>query len=56
MGKAVSELSGWLREGKLNRTETIVKGGLEAAPQALSDLFAGKNTGKMLVEIKPVEI
>ncbi|KAF7551221.1 hypothetical protein G7Z17_g5174 [Cylindrodendrum hubeiense] len=46
------ELVQWLQDGTLRRTQTVIKGGLEAAPQGLVDLFAGKNTGKMLVEIK----
>ncbi|KAL4948680.1 hypothetical protein BDW69DRAFT_176004 [Aspergillus filifer] len=50
---AREELSGWLAQGKLVRKEHIVPGGLEAAPQSLVDLFAGKNTGKMMVEIAP---
>ncbi|CAJ2509334.1 Uu.00g143600.m01.CDS01 [Anthostomella pinea] len=49
------ELSGWLEEGKLKRKETIARGGLKAADQAFLDLFQGKNTGKLLVEIKPYE-
>ncbi|KAK2616179.1 hypothetical protein QQS21_000811 [Conoideocrella luteorostrata] len=46
------ELSQWLAEGKLKKTETIVKGGLGAAQQALVDLYHGANQGKLLVEIK----
>ncbi|KEY67997.1 hypothetical protein S7711_09327 [Stachybotrys chartarum IBT 7711] len=52
---ARAELSKWYREGKLRSTTTVLKGGLEAAPQALVDLFAGKNTGKCLVEITAKE-
>ena len=40
------ELAQWLSEGKLQRKETIVKGGLKAAEQALLDLYKGVNTGK----------
>ncbi|KAK7398630.1 hypothetical protein QQX98_011990 [Neonectria punicea] len=46
------ELAQWLQDGSLQRTQTVIKGGLEAAPQGLADLFEGKNTGKMLVEVK----
>lgn len=49
---ARAELVQWLQDGTLQRTQTVVKGGLEAAPQGLADLFAGKNTGKMLVEVR----
>jgi len=49
------QLAKWVAEGKLKSKETIVKGGLEAAEQALVDLFRGANTGKLLVEIKNPE-
>jgi len=42
---AREQLAQWLAEGKLQRKETIVKGGLEAAEQALVDLYNGINTG-----------
>lgn len=51
---ALQELASWLAQGKLKRKEHIVSGGLEAAPQALVDLYAGANTGKMMVEVVPV--
>lgn len=50
--QARRELSQWLEEGKLKKSETIVKGGLEAVEQGLIDLFKGANTGKMIVEVK----
>ena len=46
------EIAAWLSAGKLQRKEHIVTGGLEVAPQALTTLYSGANTGKMLVEIK----
>lgn len=52
MPAATKELGQWLAEGKIQRKETIIKGGLAAAPEALLQLFNGVNTGKMLVEIK----
>ncbi|KAL1981834.1 hypothetical protein VTN96DRAFT_2079 [Rasamsonia emersonii] len=51
---ARKELAQWLQEGKIKRKEYIVKGGLEAAPQGLVDLYAGVNTGKMMVEVAPL--
>ncbi|KAJ6073303.1 hypothetical protein N7467_011388 [Penicillium canescens] len=51
---ARKELASWLAEGKLKRKEHIVLGGLEAARQALVDLYAGANTGKMMVQVAPV--
>jgi NADPH-dependent curcumin reductase CurA len=52
---AGKELAQWLAEGKLQRKETIIKGGLAAAPGALVELYNGVNTGKLLVEIKADE-
>jgi NADPH-dependent curcumin reductase CurA len=51
---ALKELASWLSQGKLKRKEHIVPGGLEAAPKALIDLYAGVNTGKMMVEVAPI--
>lgn len=50
--KARKELAQWMSEGKLRRQETIVKGGLRSAEQALVDLYKGVNKGKLLVEVK----
>lgn len=47
---AIKELAGWLSEGKLKYDETIVKD-FDKTPQAFLDLFEGKNTGKMVVEV-----
>ncbi|TAQ91042.1 hypothetical protein B7494_g662 [Chlorociboria aeruginascens] len=52
---ARQDLAQWLSEGKIQRKETIIKGGLQAAELGLRDLFKGANTGKMLVEIKADE-
>ncbi|RDW73705.1 putative zinc-binding alcohol dehydrogenase-containing protein 1 [Coleophoma crateriformis] len=54
-GAARKQLSQWLAEGKLKRKETIVPGGLAAAENALVNLYNGINTGKLMVEVKPVE-
>ncbi|OAL38156.1 hypothetical protein AYO20_02608 [Fonsecaea nubica] len=52
--RALKDLAQWLAEGKIKRKETIVKGGLDQAENALRDLYQGLNTGKLLVEVKPV--
>lgn len=49
-GPAIKELSGWLKEGKIKYSETIVEG-FENIPQAFLDLFEGKNKGKMIVKV-----
>ncbi|KAJ5520183.1 Alcohol dehydrogenase C-terminal [Penicillium fimorum] len=46
------KLSQWLAEGRLQRKETIVRGGLSQAETALMQLYHGVNTGKLLVEVK----
>jgi hypothetical protein len=45
---ARKEVAQWLAEGKLQRKETIIKGGLPVAEQALLDLYKGVNTGTFL--------
>lgn len=50
--EARRDLSTWASEGKLKRSEHVVKGGLKNAEQGLIDLFAGANTGKLLIEVK----
>jgi NADPH-dependent curcumin reductase CurA len=49
-GEAVKQLAGWLGEGKLEYSETVVEG-FENIPQAFLDLFEGKNQGKMIVKV-----
>ncbi|KAK5296963.1 hypothetical protein LTR99_008605 [Exophiala xenobiotica] len=53
--RALRDLAQWLSEGKIKRKETIVKGGLVKAEEALRDLYNGVNTGKLMVEVKPVD-
>ena len=43
--EARKELAQWLAEGKIKRKETIIKGGLAKAEQALVDLYNGLNMG-----------
>lgn len=50
--RARKDISEWVAEGKLKRKETIVRGGIEKAEYAIRDLFEGKNTGKLLLEVK----
>jgi len=46
----MTQLSTWLKEGKLTYSETITEG-FDQLPQAFIDLFEGKNIGKMIVKI-----
>jgi len=49
-GKAISELSVWLSEGKLKYRETIAEG-IIAAPSAFIGMLQGVNIGKQLVKL-----
>jgi NADPH2:quinone reductase len=49
--EAIGHLATLLGEGKLHYDETIVEGGIEAAPDALGQLFSGQNMGKLLVRV-----
>ena len=48
--KAVSEISDWLKSGKMNTKEHIIKG-LENFPEAIQMLFTGENFGKLILEV-----
>jgi NADPH-dependent curcumin reductase CurA len=49
---ARKQLAQWLSEGKIQRKETIIKGGLKSAEQALLDLYQGINTGACCIECR----
>jgi NADPH-dependent curcumin reductase CurA len=49
--EAVSALAGWLAEGVLQSREHIVTGGIEKFPEALLELFEGKNFGKYVLAL-----
>ena len=44
------DMGGWLKDGKLQRQETVVEG-LDRMPAAFLGLFSGENRGKMLVKV-----
>jgi NADPH-dependent curcumin reductase CurA len=47
--EGIVQLSQWVKEGKLTYKETIMNG-FDQLPQAFIALFAGTNTGKMIVK------
>ncbi len=49
-GQFATEISGWIKAGKIKWRETVDEG-IEAAPGAFLKLFAGENVGKMLVKL-----
>jgi hypothetical protein len=44
--QALKDLTQWASEGKIKSKETIAKGGIEQADQALRDVYRGVNTGQ----------
>jgi NADPH-dependent curcumin reductase CurA len=50
MPQFLSDMAGWIAEGRMHWKETIVDG-LDAMPDALAGLFRGDNIGKMLVRL-----
>ena len=48
--EAIEYLSGLIEDGKLTYDETVIDG-LERAPEALNQMFAGSNTGKLLIKV-----
>jgi NADPH-dependent curcumin reductase len=50
--EAVAELSRWLAEGRLTSVEDTVRGDFELFPDMLLRLFAGQNTGKLVLELE----
>ncbi len=51
-GQFYSDMSNWIKEGKIKWKETILEG-IENAPKAFLGLFTGENLGKMLVKLDP---
>ena len=50
LGEVQRDMAGWIADGRLRYTETVVDG-LERAPEALALMLAGRTTGKTLVRI-----
>ena len=50
-GEAISEMSAYLKDGRMKSREDIVEGGVSAFPETLLKLFAGENFGKLVLKI-----
>jgi NADPH-dependent curcumin reductase CurA len=46
----VSDMTGWLKSGRIKYQETILDG-FERAPEGLIGLFEGRNAGKMIIRV-----
>jgi NADPH-dependent curcumin reductase len=51
-GEAASELAAWMADGRLISREDILEGGVQSFPDALLKLFAGENTGKLVLHVE----
>jgi NADPH-dependent curcumin reductase len=49
--QATAELAQWFRDGRITSREHIVRGGVGDFPDALLMLFAGQNTGKLILAL-----
>jgi hypothetical protein len=49
--EAAAEMSKWLGEGRLKSIEDTVRGDVGSFPEMLARLFAGRNTGKLVLEL-----
>ncbi|AEG50182.1 2-alkenal reductase [Sphingobium chlorophenolicum L-1] len=52
--EAVETLSAWVDDGSLRYREDVLDG-IEAAPGSIAHLYAGKNTGKLLIRLSAAE-
>ena len=49
--QAITELAGYIKDGRLKTKEDIVDGGVAVFPQTLNKLFAGENFGKLVLRV-----
>jgi NADPH-dependent curcumin reductase CurA len=49
--EATKQLATWMQEGRITSREHVVDGGVEAFPATLLKLFAGENTGKLVLTV-----
>ena len=51
--EGIEHIGGLLRDGTLQARETVVEGGVEQFGQTLLGLFEGRNTGKLVLAVRP---
>ncbi len=51
IARAGGPLASWLGSGELSSHEDIVRGGVDAFPDALLRLFRGENLGKLILAL-----
>ena len=48
---AISEMAGYLKDGRMKSKEDVVPGGVAAFPATLNKLFSGENFGKLVLQV-----
>ena len=48
--EAISDLVGWIREGRQRYREDLLKG-MEAVPGSIKTLYSGANSGKLVIRL-----
>lgn len=54
--EAMKQLAVWISQGQIKSKNTVVKGGLQKADEALAGLFKGINTGEWIRSPRPFEL
>ena len=49
--QAVTELAGYLKDGRMKSKEDVATGGVQAFPDTLLKLFSGQNFGKLVLQV-----
>jgi NADPH-dependent curcumin reductase CurA len=49
--QAITELAGYLKDGRMKSKEDVVSGGVTAFPATLNKLFSGENFGKLVLQV-----
>lgn len=50
-GLAISEMAGYLKDGRMKSKEDVVEGGVKVFPETLNKLFSGENFGKLVLKV-----
>jgi NADPH-dependent curcumin reductase CurA len=48
--EAIEHLAEWIRTGQLKYREQVLNG-IEAAPGSIAQLYAGQNSGKLIIKL-----
>ena len=48
---AITEMAGYLKDGRMKSKEDVVEGGVAVFPETLTKLFTGENFGKLVLRV-----